>query len=192
MKVMNRLKIVGMVGMVALVFAACGSSPAITDPRGNTPYTCDGTGTNVYTGTIVSCTDAGGCMYGEVPVTGSVVLSILPMGGTMNGQFTGSASLTVNGNTYCCTSQGVSGTLGYPTFTGVDATVDNLTLACQPTSTGTGLFSGGYNTVALRIGVNVTYAFPTALLTTDKRLKGWIQISGFAGINNSNPTLFVH
>lgn len=183
MKVMNKLKVLGFIGVAVMVFASCGKSQTYSTALPNGVYggTCDAnaTGQYVYTGDIFNCSTSGGCMPGEIPASGTIKLMIYPTGGQISGQFTASASLTVNGSTYCCTSQGSSGVLGSPLgYADVDATLNNLTLVCQSNGTGVGLFSGGYSATALKIGV-IGPGAPMALLTTSaKRLVGWIQISG--------------
>jgi len=201
----NKLKIIGMVGAVALIFASCGKSNATTDPRAAAPATsgtCDAsaTGDFIYTGDIEDCSaSTNGCMPGQASVTGSVKLTIIPTGGQMGGQFTASALLTVNGSSFCCTSQGASGILGGANgLNNVEATVSSLPLVCQGT-TGTtgGLFSGGYNNMAIKIGVPNPdsiwgdYSYPVGLLTTDKRLEAFVEIvSGNQVIGNFNNRPF--
>ncbi len=193
MKVKNKITTGLMVGLIMLTISACGKSTTASTNAAANYSVCNAgaVGDNVYTGTIVSCNDVeGGCLPYEIPVTGSVVLNVIGSSGLVSGQTTISGSLTVNGSTYCCSSQGMA-ILTAPNALQMDmgakAILDNVALVCQPSTTGTGYF-GGYQAMTLKIGVGV-YA-PFTMITTDKRLKGDISItsgSSIGGYNNSLP-----
>jgi len=194
MKVTNKIKTALMVGVTMLTISACGTNTSLTSSLAAGTYgscSASATGTNIYTGTILSCSDVdGGCLPYETPVSGNVVLSVIGSSGLVSGQASISAALTVNGSAYCCTSQGMS-ILTAPNAleisSGAKAILNNVALVCQPSGTSTGYF-GGYQALTLSIGVGV-YA-PYTMITSSQRLQGDISITSgtsIGGYSNSLP-----
>jgi len=190
MKVNKNFKLVVIASMLTLAISACGKG---TYTSSNNAASLIGSGTcgtaaaagTVYSGDIVTCEEAGYCDPYAYVVTGSISLAVYASG--MSSQATISAALTLNGSTYCCSSQGLA-TLGYPQAymsADVNATISSLSLICQPTSAGTGGYFGGYQSMSIRVGVP-TGEFTSAWLTKDQRVIGFIEIvSAIQGIGNS-------
>ena len=197
MKVTNKITTGLIVGVIMLTISACGKSTTSEYTGAVGTYnSCNAsaTGDTVYTGKIISCSDVdGGCYANEIPVSGSLVLTVVGSSGVVSGQATINGALTVNGTTYCCSSQGMA-ILTAPTALQIEefnatAVLDNIALVCQPSTTGTGYF-GGYQAMTLKIGVGV-YA-PFTVITSDKRVHGDISItsgSSIGGYTNSLPEL---
>jgi hypothetical protein len=196
MKTIRSFKTGLVVSLIMLTISACGKNgTTTTNPQANTAYgTCaPATGANVYTGNIVSCQDAGFCAPNETVVTGSVVLSVYGSAGVTSGQATITGSLTMNGATYCCNSQGQAA-LTYPTAyeqsVGAVAILDNIVLICQPSATGTGYF-GTYQSISLRIGAS--YYAQSTMITSGQRLIGDIEVdSGVQGLGGSTNSIHAY
>lgn len=201
MKVKKGFKILMVISSLMLVISACGKgSTGVVSTLGS-PYlngTCNAsaTGNNIYTADSIQPPYDNYYPYGAASVTGSLKLTINSAGGLTAGQYAASAVLTLNGSQYCCTSQGVSNVLGYPdpAFTDVEeATVSGLALPCQSmagTGTTPGYFSGGYQTVTLRIGVATPMGGDMGFnglvsLRKDKTMRGYIEVS--SGVQNVTP-----
>ena len=168
-----------------LVFAACGNKNNVNPSvLGNTAYgsSCSetATGDNVYTGEIVDNFSGS---------SGKVVLTVNPMGGSIYGQFVGTAFLKVNGYTFCC--QASNGVLGAGKGAGEKHTLASVPFTCQSMSTG-GTYGYYYQSVRLTVGVPCPNWIDAAL-TTDQRVKGCIELStGSSMFGSDDPTYFVH
>ena len=168
-----------LIGLSLVLFASCGKKQTTTSSvLGNGVMGCNqaATGTNVYTGV----TDEGD--YN----TGKLVLTVTETGGAIAGQFMATASLTVNGTSLCCTSQGNSVLTG-PRLAGDEHTLRGVTLSCQPTS------GSSYQTMALTLGVltSRTYPYADMGITTDKRAVGCMEISGGIQLGYTNNSTYV-
>lgn len=186
MKVNKNIRLGLVVGLALLTISACGKGQTTSVLPGTNYGSCGATtGANVYTGDIVSCQDAGYCTPYETAMDGSLVLSVTATSGLTSGQATISGSLTVNGSTFCCTSQGLS-YVGIPNnlqaSSGAKYVLDGVTLMCQPTNT------GYYQSMTLRLGVGV-YA-PYSMVTTDNRFVGDFEILSGANFGGSTNSLY--
>ena len=184
-----------MISSFMLIMSACGNQTQsiLGDTRYNTYGSCNAaaTGENVYTGTIADSSDDQLWTYYGI-TTGSIKLNVIPVNGTISGQYYASAVMTLNGAQYCCTSQGISGTFGVPMYPTEKATVSGLTLSCQAMSGSTGYFGGSYQSIALKIGVVGPGGFEdgSASLRTDQTLRGYITLSsGVQGIGGYSAYL---
>ena len=189
MKVNINFKMGLVVSLVLLTISACGKGQTVTSTLPNGTYGSCGSimpGNDLYTGDIVSCQDVGQCNPYETSMDGTLLLSIYATGGLVSGQATITASLTVNGSTFCCSSQGlsyVSMPNNLQAGAGAKYILNGVTLICQPTS------GGYYQSSTLRIGTGV-YA-PYSMVTTDQRFVGDFQL--VSGVNlggNSNNLSF--
>ena len=200
MKVLKNLTGLMIVGAVALVIGACGKQTATNSILGNSIYSsgscsATATGENVYDGTITNGDDlSGSYAYNYNAITsGSVKLSVIPMSSAVSAQYTASAVLTLGGSQYCCTSQGTS-IFGLPASAEEKATVSGLTLVCYSSTTSTGYFGTASQAITLKIGVPVsvaTWESGEAVLTTEQKLMGYIQVSGGAYISGtSNAAIY--
>ena len=195
MKVLTNLKGLVMISCFMLIISACGkqTQSILGDSRYNTYGSCNtaATGDNVYTGTIAdSSDDQLWNTYGIT--TGTIKLNVIPVSGTISGQYYASAIMNLNGAQYCCTSQGISGTFGIPMYPSERATVSGLTLSCQTMAGSTGYFSGSYQSIALKIGVVGPGGFEdgSASLRTDHTLRGYITLSsGVQGLGGYSTYL---
>lgn len=179
-----------LIGLSLFVFAACGKKQTVPSVMGNGIYagTCsqDTNGENVYVGDI---DPAAAFNSGS---TGSIVLTVTSTGGSY-GQFMATASVTLDGMSFCCQSQGTS-ILGPKKGVGEKATIADAILSCQSNSTDP-TFGSYYQSVILKVGVNCpfSYEWTEAAITTDKRLIGCIEFTtGLETINgNQRPPYFV-
>ena len=186
---LRRLKTTAvLLGLSLVVFASCGKKQTTSSVLANGTYTgtcSQATGENVYTGEIVDN------MNGD---SGSIVLTVLATGGTVYAQSMMTASLSINGRSFCCTSLGSGAVLGNPKTAGEKATIADVPLSCQSSSTDP-TFGAYYQAVTLKIGVWCPAGWTEAAITTDQRLKGCIELSsgvqGLSGSGSSNPTYFV-
>jgi hypothetical protein len=195
MKLMKKnLKII-LVLTFSLLLVSCGSKwSSGAGAYGYNGYgTCDisSSGENVYSGVV---SPAGMYFWYNEGNLGELKLQI-NQGGTVQGQFSANASLTLNGINYCCNPNGgMSGILEQNFHSnGVKYGIDNVQLLC--TATNSMSYSGGY--VVLTIGEDYASPFEgmyfNAELTTDNRIRGIISVSSsqnLSPIPNGNKYYF--
>jgi len=174
-----------LIGLSLIVFASCGKKNATPNMLGigasgygTGACTASATGDNVYTGDIVDNYSG---------TTGKVVLTVSATGGAVYGQVMASAYAEINGATFCCTSSGM-GVIGKGRVAGEKATMADFPLTCQGSSTDP-TFGGYYQSVILKIGVFCPGGWTEAVLSTDNRLKGCVQLT--SGIQSYADTYFV-
>lgn len=193
MKVNKNFKIGLVVSLMALAISACGKGSTTTSVLQGTSYgTCGTTtGTNVYTGDIISCEEAGYCGYNETIMDGTLTLSVTASSGLVSGQATITGTLTVNESTFCCTSQGLSyvsvPSASLQSSAGAKYVMDGVTLVCQPTN------SGYYQSMVLKLGSGDYYVGPSMITTDQKFIGAFEVISGVSfGGNGTNLSFFAN
>lgn len=127
-------------------------------------------GDNVYVGDLHG-------FYGYVALTnasGKLILQIVKSGGQVANQYMANASLTINGQTYCCNTQGATNVLNnYNYNTNAVATIQSLTMICRPST----YYYGGNSNLILKVGVPYGYFAYYAELLSTNRIQGTISVS---------------
>jgi hypothetical protein len=155
-------------------------------------------GDNVYTGEF-----ADGATY-----NGTLKIGIATTGGSnlynsVTTSFTAVGQLTINNQTYCCRTSGVSGSMKQNTgyyYDGFQASdvggIQSLSLICSSTTSfgSSGSYNSGayygYNAITITMPQRMDYfgAYPYVYLTGDNRLEGCFSAS--SNIQNPIPGYF--